>query len=161
MVLRCEYQMSQASGWQEIHLSATNGRRGLVEQSRLHNEQRGARASLVCSLSALARVSGSGELVRLQEHGRSLGDGTCRTLGLMSRPLQNRWAWGTGRAGLQEPATNRRTHALSRLALLHGYKRFWRCYMVTLVLRPTAHGVLSRLRMILSPPPCRSAMESS
>jgi len=123
--------MSQASGWQEIHLSATNGRRGLVEQSRLHNEQRGARASLVCSLSALARVSGSGELVRLQEYGRwrrqlqnaGLDEpAVAEPPGLRSRP---RWASGASNEP-QNPcpeSTRVATCLQTVLALLHGYTR--------------------------------------
>jgi len=120
MVLRCEYeQISQAWGWQELHLNATKKWRRLVKWSQLHSKQRGARAFLVCSLSALARVSGASEAAGIW---------------LVSRRwhLQNRRAWWAGRsrtvglekpaAGLQEPATNCRTHALSRLALLHGYK---------------------------------------
>jgi len=63
---------------------------------------RGAHSSLVYSLAALARVSGGGELVRLREYGRSLGDGTCKTAGLdefaVAEPLgwrsQPRWASG-------------------------------------------------------------------
>jgi len=56
----------------------------------------------VCSLSALARVSGGGELVRLQEYGRSFGDGTCRTAGLVepavAEPpgLRSRPRWASG-----------------------------------------------------------------
>jgi len=56
MVLRCEYdQMSHASGWQELHLSATKERRGLSNLDYIIN--RGALMLLLSALSGLLHAS--------------------------------------------------------------------------------------------------------
>ena len=49
------WKISQASGWQEPHPSATKERTGLVQESRLHNKQRVA--ALLCALSGLLHAS--------------------------------------------------------------------------------------------------------
>lgn len=66
-----------------------------------------------CSCTRLGRWGIS------EEHGQSLGDSTCTTIGLDEPAVTV--AKQPGLSGFQEPATNRRNHAMSRLVVLHGY----------------------------------------
>ena len=59
------------------------------------------------------RLLYASQAVGLQEYGRSLGDGTCRTAGLDGLAVAEPPCLKKPAAGLQEQAMNRKTNALS------------------------------------------------
>ena len=142
MVLRCECeQMSQASGWRELHLSTTKAISVIYKPRTLVRY-----SSALLQLFHASRAVGG--LVRLQEYGWSLKDGTCRTAGLDEPAVADRRARRSRPRGFR--STQRTAEPMPRVNLHcpRGYSNMGRIMVLKLTLKyiATSSQVLFKFR---------------
>ena len=115
----------------------------MVDPNWLHSKERDTRESLVCSLSAFARVSGGWDQVRLQEYDQYLRDGICRIDRLDEQAVAEPPGLKKPAPGLQEQATNCRTHVLSWFALP---TQLQQCFYKNRLWKQMLDGIVTRIK---------------